>query len=280
MKPTIAIIGSSGKMGTTFSELFESRGFQVLKVDLDTELTGKEAISKADITIFSLPIRSTPQVIAELAPHAKPESLLTDLTSIKSPAIQAMETHAPDSCEVLGLHPMFGPQMGADLSKQVFAVCKVRQGRWAEFLLNLFETEGAILKETTPEEHDKMMSIIQGLTHLSSIATAMALQKLGFQAQESLEFSSPIYRLRLDMVGRILSQSPDLYADIAIENPLTQESLKAYQDSIQELSQLVSNADHDGFVSAFTQAAEYLGDFKDDAYRRTTSLIQRSKDLL
>lgn len=266
-------------MGKTFSELFESRGFQVLKADLDTELTGKEAISQADITIFSLPIRSTPQVIAELAPLAKPGSLLTDFTSIKSPAVQAMSEAAPPSCEVLGMHPMFGPNMVQDLSKQVFAVCKIREGQWSEWLLKFFEDQGAILKETTPEEHDKMMSIIQGLTHLSSIATAMALQKLGFKAEESLEYSSPIYRLRLDMVGRILGQSPDLYADIAIENPLTIQSLTAYQQSIEELSELIKRQDTQGFIQEFSHAADYLGPFKDDAYRRTTELIQRSKDI-
>lgn len=279
-KPPITIIGSSGNMGNAFSGLFESKGLQVLKADLNTELKPEEAIPQADIIIFSVPIRQTSDIIQKLAPLAKPGSLITDLTSIKSPAVQAMIQAAQDSCEVLGLHPMFGPNMVEDLTKQVIAVCKVRTGSLTDWLLKFFEDQGAVLKETTPEEHDKMMSIIQGLTHLSSIATAMALQKLGFKAEESLEYSSPIYRLRLDMVGRILSQSPDLYADIAIQNPLTIESLRVYQQSIEELASSIKNQDTQGFIQEFQRAAEYLGDFKDDAYRRTTELILRTKDIL
>jgi len=280
MKPTITIIGSSGKMGNAFSELFESKNLKVLRADLETELKPEEAVAQANIIIFSVPIRQTPEIIRKLAPLAKPGALLTDLTSIKSPAVQAMNEAAPQSCEILGLHPMFGPNMVQDLSKQVFAVCKILPGTWSDWLLKFFEEQGAILKETTPEEHDKMMSIIQGLTHLSSIATAMALQKLGFKAEESLEYSSPIYRLRLDMVGRILGQSPDLYADIAIENPLTIQSLTAYQQSIEELSELIKCQDTQGFIQEFSHAADYLGTFKDDAYRRTTQLIQQSKNIL
>jgi prephenate dehydrogenase len=175
---------------------------------------------------------------------------------------------------------MFGPHAVTDMSGQVVAICRERSGRWAEFLLELLKGQGAILKETTPAEHDKMMSIIQGLTHLSSIATAMALQKLGFHVEESFEFSSPIYRLRLEMVGRILSQDPQLYADIALENPLTKDSLAAYQEAIEQLAGMVEDHDTAGFVREFQQVAQYLGDFKDDAYRRTTQLIEQSKNII
>lgn len=279
MKPTITIIGAQGKMGSAFCQLFRQHGLEVVEVDLDTT-DPRSAVSKADIVLFSVPISSTVEIITALAPSAKPDALLCDLTSIKGPAMAAMIEHAPAGTEILGLHPMFGPHAVADMSGQVVAICRERSGRWAEFLLEFLKERGALLKETTPAEHDKMMSIIQGLTHLSSIATAMALQKLGFQVQESFEFSSPIYRLRLEMVGRILSQDPQLYADIALENPLTKDSLLAYQEAIEQLAGMVKDHDTSGFVREFQQAAQYLGDFKDDAYRRTTQLIEQSKNII
>lgn len=274
--PTIGIIGSQGKMGSAFCTLFREQGMTVLEADLDTELRPSELISQADITIFSVPITDTPGLIEKLAPQAKEGSLLTDFTSIKSPAVKALEEHALESCEILGLHPVFGPSVVADLSGQVFASCPVRSGEYSQWLLEFFRQQGALIKETSAEEHDQMMSVVQGLTHLSSIATAMALKELGISLRESLEFASPIYQLRLDMVGRILSQDPRLYAEIAIENPLTMQSLKAYVEAINQLMKYLSSDDESGFIQAFTEAAEFLGDFRYEAYERTTQLITSS----
>lgn len=280
MTSTITLIGSAGKMGQAFSKLFTARGIEVLEVDIGTKLTAQEAIPQANIIIFSVPITATPALIEELAPLAKKGSLLTDFTSVKSPATKALREYAPDTCEILGLHPMFGPSMVADLKKQVFAACPIRPGELSQWLLNFFRAEGALVKEIDAEDHDQMMSVIQGLTHISAIATAMALKELDVDVQKSLDFSSPVYRLRLEMVGRILSQSAPLYAEIAIENPLTKKSLKAYLNAIQQLMKYISSDDEQGFIKAFNEASEFLGDFTDEAYQRTTELIQRSKDLL
>ena len=249
---------------------------EVLEADLNTDLRPSELIQQADITVFSVPITDTPGLIEQLAPLAKEGSLLTDFTSIKSPAVTALAESAPEHCEVLGLHPMFGPSVVNKLNNQVFAACPVRKGPHTDFLLDFFRGQGALIKTTTPEEHDQMMSVVQGLTHLSSIATAMALKELGVDLHQSLEFSSPIYQLRLDMVGRILSQDPRLYAEIAIENPLTMQSLTAYVQAIDELMKLISQGDEQGFIQAFTEAADFLGDFRYEAYERTSQLITSS----
>jgi len=273
--PVIGIIGAKGKMGKAFLELFSSKGIEVLASDLDTELSGEDLVQKADIIIFSVPISTTVDVIRKLAPLAKSKSLIADLTSIKSPAVEAMEESAPASCEILGLHPMFGPSVVNQLKSQVIAYCPVRTGPWSDFLLNLFKDEGAHLKETTAQRHDEIMSVVQGIIHFSSIATGIAIKNLGFDLQETLDFSSPIYRLRLDMCGRVLSQSSQLYAEIAIENPLNKKSVKAYQDAMALIADAINTHNIEEFTDAFDEAAEFLGkDFTAGAYRRTNEVIK------
>lgn len=279
-KPTISIIGGQGKMGKAFADLFESRGIDVLVADLETKLTPEQAVKKGDIVIFSVPISKTVKVIEQLAPLVKKSALVADITSIKGPAVAAMMQYAPESCEVLGLHPMVGPGGITDLKKTVVVSCSERSGKWTEWLLNFFREEEAVIKECTAEEHDKMMSVVQGITHISSIATAMALKELDINVEDTLEFSSPVYKLRLDMVGRVLSQSPQLYAEIAIENPLNRETLQAYHDALSTLLRCVKKKDESSFVQSFDAAANHLGDFKEEAYQKTSELIQRSKDLL
>ena len=267
-------------MGRAFADLFESRGIDVLVADLNTDLTPEQALKKGDIVIFSVPISKTVEVIRELAPLAKKSALLADITSIKGPAVEAMAKYSPESCEILGLHPMSGPGGITDLKQTVVVSCPVRPGKWAEWLLAFFAEEQAVIKETTAEDHDRMMSIVQGITHISSIATAMALKELGVKVEDTLEFSSPVYKLRLEMVGRVLSQSPQLYAEIAVENPLNRETIEAYHDALKRLLKCVKKRDEASFIQSFDEAAEFLGDFKDEAYQKTSELIQRSKDLL
>jgi prephenate dehydrogenase len=281
MNPTICIIGAKGKMGSAFTQLFTSKGIQVLEVDIGSTLTAQEAIPQADITIFSVPITNTVDLINELSIMAKSGSLVADFTSIKSPAVEAMKENAPEDCEIMGIHPMFGPSVVKQLKDQVIAFSPIRSGTWSQWLLDFFKEEGALLKETTAQHHDEMMSVIQGIIHFSSIATGIAIKNLGFNFQETLAFSSPVYRLRLDMCGRVLSQSARLYGEIALENPMNKKSVKAYQDAIALIADSINNHDIDEFTSAFEEAAEFLGeDFVNAAYQRTNQLIQKSKDIL
>ncbi|PJC37151.1 hypothetical protein CO046_02040 [Candidatus Peregrinibacteria bacterium CG_4_9_14_0_2_um_filter_53_11] len=271
--PRTAIIGGRGKLGAAFAGLFEKAGCEVLIADHETELTPRQACAQADITIFSVPISVTPAVINEVAPAARPGSLLADLTSIKLPAMEALARSAPDGVEILGLHPLFGPQVVSHMAEQVIAVCPLKTGPRAEWLSNFLVQNGAHLKKTTPQEHDEMMAVIQGITHFSAIASGLALKKLGVDLEKTLAFASPIYELRLAMIGRILGQSPQLYAEIQIENPSTAVAVKAYKQAIDELSQTVDSSDEQAFQTIFREAADYLGSFKERASQMTDHVI-------
>ena len=84
----IAIIGGKGKMGRRFSSIFEKEGYEVIVSDLETDITNKDAASKADVVIVSVPIRKTIDVIKEIGPSVREGALITDFTSVKNSASQ------------------------------------------------------------------------------------------------------------------------------------------------------------------------------------------------
>lgn len=278
--PTIVIIGGEGTMGRAFGGLFTKAGCRVLSIDRETEMTAREACQQADILFFAVPISITPSLVAEYAVFAKPQSLIVDICSIKVPVVEAAEKYAPAGVEVLSLHPLFGPSVVSAMKNQVVAVCRVRadaakkDGSWSEWLLELLRKNGALLTLTTPQKHDEMMAIIQGITHFSAIASAMALKDLAVDLDETLTFASPIYALRLAMVGRILSQSSQLYAEIEIENPATRIALKAYTEAMERLAATVSTKDSTAFQRYFQEAAEYLGEYRLHAQKETDAIIR------
>lgn len=128
----IVIIGGNGKMGKLFSRLFTLSGYQVKSLEADEWNTKSPAIfANAGMVIVSVPIHLTVDVIAQLPPL--PENcLLVDLASIKKAPLDAMlKAHKGP---VLGLHPMFGPDVPS-LAKQVVAYCEGRDHQAFEWLL-------------------------------------------------------------------------------------------------------------------------------------------------
>jgi len=104
MKPVIAIIGGLGEMGRWFSRFFHEQGFEVLIGEPGLQPTCAEVAAQADVVVISVPLHLTEAVIAELAPHLRPEALLTDLTSLKVGPMEAMLRHF--SGAVVGTHPI------------------------------------------------------------------------------------------------------------------------------------------------------------------------------
>ena len=93
---------------------------------------------------------------------------------------------------------------------------------------------GSILLKSTAQEHDAVMGIVQTLRHFATFAFGQFLHRKRINLQRTLEFSSPIYRLELGMVGRLFAQDPSLYAEIIFASPDRRRLLKDYLASIQD----------------------------------------------
>ena len=271
MKPIIGIIGGKGKMGSWFRRFFQDRGFKVIVTDLTTRLENRELVKKSDAVIFSVPISRTVEVIESVLTFTREDQILMDLTSIKEPAVNAM---LKSKSEVLGMHPMFGP-MANSIKGQTIVFCKARERKLTGLFEKLFIKAGATLKDSTPSEHDKLMSVIQCLNHFNSIVLGHTIMRLGIDLEESFQYTSPIYRIKMDMVGRILDQDPRLYAEIEIENPYAAESLKALAESSDELRGLVESRDSEGFINYFKKSSDYFGRFRSRAMDESNYLINR-----
>ncbi|MCK5283895.1 MAG: prephenate dehydrogenase/arogenate dehydrogenase family protein [Nanoarchaeota archaeon] len=269
-KPVIGIIGGTGLMGQWFKRFFENHGYKVLIASRRTELSIEECTKKSDVVIVSVPIGITVDVIKKVGPLVKKGGLLMDLTSMKKEQVKAMLGNS--GCEVIGTHPVFGPGVES-LLNQTIVLCPARGEKWLDWLKKEFLKGGAKLKIASPDEHDKMMSVIQGVMHFSSITISHVLKELDIDIMESQEYSSPIYRLRMDMVGRILNQDPRLYSEIEINNPETPKTLNVYLKTCERLYDIIKEKDTKAFIDYFKEAADYLGDFKEEAEKYSDYLI-------
>ena len=120
-----------------------------------------------------------------------------------------------------------------------------------------------------------MMDVVQGLRHFASFSFGQFLQRMNVDLARTLEFSSPIYRLELGMVGRLFAQDPALYADIIFSTPQRMELIKGYLEGLQENVRIVEEGDREAFLAEFRKVAKYFGPFGDQAIRESNFLIEK-----
>lgn len=288
----IAIIGGSGEFGRVFARLFKEDGHEVVITGRDVpkgaRVAGElgvefsddnaDAARNADVVIISVYIDNTLDVIKEVAPHVRPGSLLMDFTSVKIEPCRAMEKHADKRVEIIGTHPMFGPRV-ASLEGQAFIVVPVRTKKWKKFLLEFLEKHKAKIFETTPDDHDRAMAVVQGLTHFAYISTASTLAALDVDVRDSKNFASPIYILMLDLIARIVGQSPQLYSSIQMHNPHIKKVHKTFIEQAGKLQETVAKKDAGAFSKLMRDAAKHLGDLDASMGRSDKAILALNEEL-
>lgn len=264
------IIGGNGRMGTIFAGILARAGYEVETAGRSTAITPSSLARQCDLVMVSVPIRDTVRVIQEIAPLLSEDQLLCDLTSLKVRPVEAMlESRA----QVIGLHPMFGPTVGS-LRHQTIIVCPARADEnTLGGLLEILKSEGAECTITTPDAHDRMMAIVQGLTHFVTLCMADSVRRLGIDIETTRAFTSPVYQIELALVGRLLSQDPSLYADILQMNPYVPEVLSTCTSSAGDLSRIVDSDDPALFREFFAANSRHFGAYAREGMTTTDALI-------
>ena len=273
---TIAIIGGEGGMGRSLNTLFSDLGHEVLSADLETDLRPKDAAAVADVVIISVPIRETRAVIEELGPLVRREALLMDVTSIKTDPMEAML--ASTEASVVGTHPMFGPGVNTYQGQRV-VICPGRGDEWLDWVRQMLTARGLVITETTPEEHDSMMAIVQVLHHFKTQVLGLALSRTGVALEETLRFTSPAYLLEAYVAGRHFAQAPELYGPIEMLNPDSGKVIELFQKAAADLAEILAEQDQAAFDQVFADVRAFFGDFTDEALEQSGFLIDRLVEL-
>lgn len=266
----VGIIGGTGKMGGFFRHVFEKAGHEVLVTGRTTPLTNQDLVQQSDIIVVSVPIHTTIPVIQDIAPYLEKGQVVCDLTSLKEGPVNAMLASAAD---VIGFHPMFGPGV-TSLKGQTIISCPARvHPAIYEHIVSIFRNQGASVVVTTPEEHDRLMAIVQALVHYSTLCLAETIRVTGTDIMKALECMSPIYRIEMGLIGRLLNQDPDLYGDILSMNPYVPPVIDAFGKAVIRLRDMIECGDAQQFRNMFTTNAATFESYRESAVRETDALI-------
>lgn len=268
----VLIVGGTGEMGRFFVDCFESAGYEVRSMGSRDWPNVEALCTGIDLCIISVTIERTAEITEQIAPYLGPDTVLTDVTSIKKVPMDAMmKAH---SGPVLGLHPLFGPTTST-LDKQIVVATPGRNDAACQWVIDQFSLWGAIMVMSDADEHDEIMEFVQSLRHFATFAFGQFLASKKVPIARSLEFSSPIYRLELGMVGRLFAQDASLYAEIIFATPERRALLKDYIQSVANNLEMLENGDKEAFKSQFQKITDWFGPFGEQAIRESSYIIDK-----
>jgi prephenate dehydrogenase len=191
------------------------------------EVVDEERLFDCDILVLCVAISAMDEVCRRIAPLLRPGTLVMDTCSVKVYPVAVMERYFADSVQILGTHPMFGPDSGRNGIQGLPLVYSPRRVRsdFDTYLRKLFLTMGLRLVELSPDEHDRNAAYTQGITHF-----------LGRVLQDLDLAPSPIatlgYSKLLEIIEQTCNDPEQLFIDLQRYNPHTHEMRESLRASL------------------------------------------------
>ncbi|MBI5579630.1 MAG: prephenate dehydrogenase/arogenate dehydrogenase family protein [Deltaproteobacteria bacterium] len=182
-----------------------------------------EGVCRSDIVILAVPISHLQGLLSAIRPHLQQESLVIDVCSVKEQPVRWMQELLPETVDILGTHPMFGPDSAADsLDGRKVVLCPVRIGdRRFEKVKHYLGAKGLVLIETSAEDHDRQIAVSLALTH----TIGRSLAQFGAQPQV---IDTEGYKRLLRILEVVENDTWQLFEDMNRYNPYARNARQAF----------------------------------------------------
>jgi len=256
-RKSVAIVGGAGQMGQWLGRFFESFGHEIHNFD-SKQGTGRleDIAAMAQVIVLATPISATPKVLEELI-KLKPQGLVFDVCSLKSPLIGAIEAAKRAGLKIASVHPMFGPS-AQWLAGRNILVCDAGNEAATNEAHALFQESSANLVRLPLEKHDELMGYVLGLSHLSSLVFASALEKSGIDFSELRKMGSTTFNAQAQLTETVVAENQDLYFEIQNENGHTPDVLRGMKQAVDEYAKVVHAKDRVGFKRLMDNSRKYF----------------------
>jgi prephenate dehydrogenase len=245
----IAIIGAGGRMGSWITKYFvNNKNFSIKvydknmdsierQVNIKIEIDFNMCIKDSDIVILCIPLRISPQMIAECSQKMKPNSVLIDISSIKSKSFKSL-AKIQNSISPICIHPMFGPGASHTSRLKTIFIPVRNYTKEVELVRQLFPNF-EILPIENAIKHDHIMAVVLGLNHYMNIIFADVISS---HIYKNLEFySGNTFRIQYILAESILNDDIDLLNSLFIENPFIKKEIKNFHKKFLKYSQMVND---------------------------------------
>ena len=214
----------------------------------------------ADLVLLATPVGQMADIMARIAPHLGPDTLITDGGSTKSNVVDYARTHLGGKlAQFVPAHPIAGaeksgaPAAQADLyqcKKVVLTPLPENSAVSVARVRKAWELCGAVVSELSAAQHDSVFAAVSHLPHLLSFALVHDIAQrddkdllLSFAASGFRDFT------------RIAASSPEMWRDICMANrEALMGELQQYAAELYSLFQALEQRDAGKLEKVFAEA--------------------------
>lgn len=192
-------------------------------------LSSLEEVSSKEYLIYCIPVQYLEEVLQQTASLVNPKGVCVDVSSVKVKPIELMKKYLPETVEIVGTHPLFGPQSGKNGVEGLnIVLCPVRTNKARNFERFFFHELGLNVLVRTPDLHDQQMAYVQALTHFIGRAVN------GMDIPD-VEQKTPAYQYLLNIKRNLGSDSMDLFQTIENENPYAKDVRDGFMNALKQI---------------------------------------------
>lgn len=237
---------------------------------VDTTAADLEQAAEADVVLLAPPVTTIKRLLADLAPHLAPETIVTDAASTKADVERWAQETLPAGVHWVGSHPMAGKETaGIDhadgnlFKGRTWCIVPPEAASAAavEAVTTLASATGARTLTVDAQTHDRAVAAVSHLPF--TVAAVIAASVIG---QETFPAYAQIAGTGLRDMTRLASGDAIMHRDICLTNRdnLVQE-LERFSDHLHrtiDLLRRLPDADHTDGDPASAELGDYFQGLK------------------
>jgi len=198
-----------------------------------------EEVLAQPVIIIAIPVQAQEHFWQNHASQVNPQSLVMDVSSVKLIPIRWMRQYLPKSVQIVGLHPLFGPNTIAQTGgwsglKVVSCPVRVRKNTYSQLKQFLETNLELIVVELSPKTHDQRMAWVQALTFF----IGKGIVNLDIQPSN---LDTLTYKYLLNIKTVVSNDTDDLFYTIQKYNPYARSVRKNFLQVLKQLEQDIQN---------------------------------------
>lgn len=266
----VTVVGASGKMGTWFTRYFLKQKHRVFVHDINKDGLKKLrkfganivddlkfTIMNSDVVILCVPINATKRVMLQVAKYMMIDATLIEISSIKHEAHRTLsEVARLYKLNPLCIHPLFGPGANSIKGMKIALAPVFDAHKELRNARKLFD--GASFVTVDVDDHDKIIAVVLGLTHLTNAILAKILsdeRELG----RFKEVAGTTYKVQSMLTESIMNDDTDLFTSLIMSNSYTRRYARSLLNATQQMCNYVISENPRGLSNTYAKIREKLG---------------------
>ncbi|MDJ0955648.1 MAG: prephenate dehydrogenase/arogenate dehydrogenase family protein [Arenicellales bacterium] len=220
----------------------------------------ERAAQSASVVVIATPMQVMPQMLADLDRCVGPDTVITDVGSVKGYVVEAAQKQCPHNvARFVPGHPIAGKEHAgveasyADLfvdKSVILTPTKHTDNHAVQLVTSVWQQTGADVQTMDVRVHDRLLAATSHLPHMVAYAL------VNFLAKHSE--SETLFKLAAGGFydfTRIASSDPVMWRDICMTNrEEILQALKGYRSSIDTLFSAIEAGDGDALHECFQRA--------------------------